>query len=407
MLFDQGRDSQSRPRSLPCWNPRTPAACTRYTYRLATYYQSRMSAEVYASLDSMEGIELPRPPSAPAKPAAAKKWLNNGLLAAVCVGAVAFGVHLLYPPLSAAILAILLGGIVRNTLPLSPSLVEDCKGLVKRVIPLTIVLTGASVNLTEVAHVGAPALAVIVTSIVCGCGVAILAGRLTRTSRKTALLVGCGTAICGTSAIIAAAPVVGADDDDLLLSVSTINIIGLLVMFVLPPLGGWIHSSPVAFGVWAGVTVHAVPQAITTGFAYTAQSGTLATLVKLARVTLLAPFLVILALMMPRHARTQVGYASLLPRFIWGFLALAALNTLHLLPGVSFQPAWMHTNWNAPLAGVLSEMGNLLLTLSMAAMGLEVNIRFLMKTGIAALIAGAIASAAQILVALTLIRWLI
>jgi len=366
-----------------------------------------MSAEVYASLDSMEGIELPRPPSAPAKPAAAKKWLNNGLLAAVCVGAVAFGVHLLYPPLSAAILAILLGGIVRNTLPLSPSLVEDCKGLVKRVIPLTIVLTGASVNLTEVAHVGAPALAVIVTSIVCGCGVAILAGRLTRTSRKTALLVGCGTAICGTSAIIAAAPVVGADDDDLLLSVSTINIIGLLVMFVLPPLGGWIHSSPVAFGVWAGVTVHAVPQAITTGFAYTAQSGTLATLVKLARVTLLAPFLVILALMMPRHARTQVGYASLLPRFIWGFLALAALNTLHLLPGVSFQPAWMHTNWNAPLAGVLSEMGNLLLTLSMAAMGLEVNIRFLMKTGIAALIAGAIASAAQILVALTLIRWLI
>jgi len=366
-----------------------------------------MSAEVYASLDSMEGIELPHPVSGPPKPSATKKWLNNGLLAAVCVGGVAFGVHLLYTPLSSAILAILLGGIVRNSLPLPAAVIEDCKGLVKRVIPVTIVLTGASVNLTEVAHVGAPALAVIVASILCGSIAAVLAGRLMRTSRNAALLVGCGTAICGTSAIIAAAPVIGADDDDLLLSVSTINIIGLLVMFVLPPLGAFFHSSPLAFGVWAGVTVHAVPQAITTGFAYSAQSGTLATLVKLARVTLLAPFLIVLALAMPRHSRTRLGYSTLLPRFIWGFLALAALNTLHLLPAVSFQPAWMHVAWHAPLNAVLTELSNILLTLSMAAMGLEVNLRFLMKTGVAALCAGALASVAQIALALTLIRWLI
>ena len=305
-----------------------------------------MSAEVYASLDSMEGIELPRPASRPPKPPAVRKWLSNGLLAAVCVAAVAFAVHLLYPTLSAAIVAILLGGIVRNTIPLPPAVLEDCKGLVKRVIPVTIVLTGASVNLAEVARVGAPALAVIVVSILCGCITAIAAGRVIRTSRNTALLVGCGTAICGTSAIIAAAPIVGADDDDLLLSVSTINIMGLLVMFALPPLGAILHTSQVAFGVWAGVTVHAVPQAITTGFAYSVQSGTLATLVKLARVTLLVPFLILLALMTPRHARTQMGYSSLLPRFIWGFLALAALNTLHLLPAISFQPAWIHADWH-------------------------------------------------------------
>jgi uncharacterized integral membrane protein (TIGR00698 family) len=372
---------------------------------LATYYKSQMSAEVFASLDSMEGIELPQ--SALRTPARPKTRKIAGLLAAATVGALAWGLHHLFPAFSAAILAIVLGALARNTLPLPASVIEDCKGLVKRVIPLTIILTGASVNLGEVAHVGAPALAVILASIVCGCAAAVVAGRMLKTSRHTAMLVGCGTAICGTSAIIAAAPVIGADDDDLLLSVSTINIMGLLVMFLLPPLGAMLHFSPVAFGVWAGVTVHAVPQAITTGFAFSAQSGTLATLVKLARVTLLAPFLVVLALSVPRGNRVRLGYGSLLPKFVWGFLALAALNTLHLLPELRFHPVTLSGTWQAPLSGILSELGNLLLTLSMAAMGLEVSLRFLFRTGLAALLAGAIASVAQILLALALIHWLI
>jgi uncharacterized integral membrane protein (TIGR00698 family) len=378
-----------------------------YNEQLALTHHSRMSAEVYASLDSMEGIELPQPTKPRPYIRATPVWRSHGLLAAIIVAAIAFSLHFLVPALSSAILAIVLGGIIRNTVPLPAALVDDCKGLVKRVIPLTIILTGASVNLAEVARVGAPSLAVILASIVCGCTVAVLAGRIFQTSRNTAMLVGCGTAICGTSAIIAAAPVIGADDDDLLLSVSTINIMGLLVMFALPPLGAALHASPVAFGVWAGVTVHAVPQAVTTGFAYAAQSGTLATLVKLARVTLLAPFLIVLALITPRHGSLRTGYGSLLPKFIWGFLALAALNTLHLLPNLHFQPAVGAGDWQVSLGAVLTELGSLLLTLSMAAMGLEVNLRFLLRTGLAALAAGAVASIAQIAVSLALIRWLL
>ncbi len=363
-----------------------------------------MSAEVFASLDSMEGIELPQP-AVRAPTGKTRGWRSAGLLAALAVAAAASALHHFMPPASAAILAIVLGGLVRNSMPLPATLVEDCKGLVKRVIPLTIILTGASVNLGEVARVGIPSLAVILSSIVCGAAAAVVAGRMMKTSRNTAVLVGCGTAICGTSAIIAAAPLVDAHDDDLLLSISTINIMGLLVMFALPPLGAALHCTPVAFGVWAGVTVHAVPQAITTGFAYSAQSGTLATLVKLARVTLLAPFLVVLALLAPRKNRVRLGYSSLLPKFVWGFLALAAINTLHLLPVLNFQPALVNANWHMPLSTILSELGNALLTLSMAAMGLEVNLRFLLRTGVAALAAGAIASFAQILLALGLIHW--
>jgi uncharacterized integral membrane protein (TIGR00698 family) len=365
----------------------------------------KLSAEAYASLDSMEGIELPRPRTT--TPSRAGVWSRLGLLAAVCIAAAAWGVHLLFPPVSAAILAIVLGGFIRNSIALPPALIEDCKGLVKRVIPITIILTGASVNLTEVARVGAPSLAVILAAVVCGCGIAVLVGRMITISRNAALLVGCGTAICGTSAIIASAPVIGADDDDLLLSVSTINILGLVVMFTLPAIGAAIHLSQQAFGIWAGVTVHAVPQAITTGFAYSAQSGALATLVKLVRVTLLAPFLIVLALVASRNGQARLSWTTLLPRFIWGFLALALCNTLHLFPDLSFHLPLRTGNWSAPLNTILAQLAEALLTLSMAAMGLEVNLRFLLRTGLAALVVGLAASLAQILLSFGMIRWLL
>jgi hypothetical protein len=114
----------------------------------------KLSAEAYASLDSMEGIELARPRIG--TPARATLWTRLGLIAALCIAAASWAVHLLFPPVSAAILAIVLGTLVRNGISLPAALIEDCKGLVKRVIPITIVLTGASVNLTEVARVGAP-----------------------------------------------------------------------------------------------------------------------------------------------------------------------------------------------------------------------------------------------------------
>ncbi len=365
----------------------------------------KLSPEAFASLDSMEGLELPRPRTSVPPPAGV--WSRLGLLAALGIAAAAWGVHLVVPPVSAAILAIVLGGVIRNSFALPAAMIDDCKGLVKRVIPITIVLTGASVNLTEVARVGAPSLAVILAAILCGCGVAVLAGRAITISRNAALLVGCGTAICGTSAIIASAPIIGADDDDLLLSVSTINILGLAVMFTLPALGAAISLSQQSFGIWAGVTVHAVPQAITTGFAYGMQSGTLATLIKLVRVTLLAPFLLVLAFAVPRNTRARMSWSTLLPRFIWGFLALALLNTFHLFPDLVFNLPFTSTGRFTPTSTILTQLGEALLTLSMAAMGLEVNLRFLLRTGLAALIVGLAASLAQILVTFGLIRWLL
>jgi uncharacterized integral membrane protein (TIGR00698 family) len=300
----------------------------------------------------------------------------------------------------------LLGAIVRNLSLFPPVLLDGCKGLVRRVIPATIVLTGATLNLTDVAQ-SIPYLAVVGTAIVIGTAAAVFAGRLLGARPHAALLVGAGTSICGTSAIVAAAPVIDAEDDDLLLSVSTINLLGLLVMLALPAVGSWTGMSNDRFGVWAGSTVHAVPQAVATGFAFGTKAGAIATLVKLVRVTLLAPFILIFALLFSkRRTGVRLQVTKVLPPFLYGFAALAVINTLGLLPDLTFNVLGSNGPATIGFAKIMAQASKLLLTLSMAAMGLEVNLRFLIRTGGPALATGVVASVAQCLATWLAIRLL-
>jgi uncharacterized membrane protein YadS len=175
-------------------------------------------------------------------------------------------------------------------------------------------------------------------------------------------------------------------------------------MFVSPFAGGLLRFSDDGYGVWAGSTIHAVPQAVAAGFAFSAKAGGLATLVKLVRVALLAPLLLALAFVYARSRKggITVHYARLVPPFLWGFFGLFLLNSLGWLPVLQFQ-----SGYSVGMASVLAETGNILLTLSMAALGLEVNLKLMVKVGGAALAAGALSSLAACAVSWALINALL
>src|SRR5262249_13194548 len=156
-----------------------------------------------------------------------------------------------------------------------------------RFIPILIVLTGAGLDLTQMAVIGAKALTLTIACIALSFTVSIYVGRMFGAWRKTSILIGAGTAICCTSAIVAAAPLIDAEDEDITLAVGTVNVLGLALMFCFPVFGTLLHLSDNAFGVWAGTSIHAVPQVVAAAFAYSEPAGALATLVKLVRVTLL------------------------------------------------------------------------------------------------------------------------
>jgi uncharacterized integral membrane protein (TIGR00698 family) len=377
-----------------------------------------ITLEALQSLDSMEGVYAhpvveirkksdPKPP-APAWP---------GYLLAVGIAAASYAVHY-FPfapfrvesgsgvryPVSASIVAILLGIALRNLIRLPVFVLESAKGMPRRVIPPSIVLTGASLNLAAVGTAGVRALAITMLCILTGVAASIRIGSALKLRSKTSMLLGAGTAICGTSAIVAVAPLIEAGDEDMMLAIGAVNILGLLLMFALPLLGAALHLGNQAFGVWAGTTIHAVPQVVAAGFSYSNESGTLATLVKLVRVAMLAPFIFVLGIwcMRGRSGSTaRIHYSRLAPGFVWGFLLLAVLNTFRLLPVLQFH----FGNYDA--GGLLTSAGEILLAVSMAAMGLEVNIKQMAKVGGRALLAGTLAAVVLCSVSLLLIRVLL
>src|SRR5204863_2189966 len=209
-----------------------------------------ISTEALLSLDSMEGVySLPvveKRAAAPVKaPTRDSVWPGYYLTALTSL--IAYGVHYLpfapfrvasesgvRRPISSAIVAILAGVLIRNLFPVPGSIVEGCKVVVRKAVPLTIVLTGAGLNLALLATVGAKALTITIICIGVATAAAYYCGRLFGLWEKTAILIGAGTAICGNSAIVAVAPLIDAADEDVTLSVGTVNVMGLLLMFLLP-----------------------------------------------------------------------------------------------------------------------------------------------------------------------------
>ncbi len=378
-----------------------------------------LSPEAFLSLGSMEGMF--EAVVAPKAPAVAKPWVKLAPGYALSIGLAVFAylVHelpfapfsvagvsgILRHPISPPILAVLLGLFLRNLFALPDTFKAGCKSAIRTYIPIAIVLTGGGLNLAVVSQVGANALLVIVLCITLALGGGYYIGRLCKLSPKTSLLLGAGTAICGNSAIVATAPLIDAEDDDIVLSIGTVNLFGLLAMLVFPLIAGWFSLSSESFGVWAGTSIHAVPQVVAAGFAYSSEAGTLATLVKLVRVACLAPMVFVLAIVhAKKHAAgggdsLTVRYARLVPWFVWGFVLLSLANTCGLVPAMAFRPI-------RPFGGVDREtvtlelsvlctfLANLLLTMDMAAIGLEVNIRQLIAVGGRALLAGLLSTLA-------------
>ncbi len=269
--------------------------------------------------------------------------------------------------LEALVIAIVLGVQVRSLWDPPKSFAKGINFSAKMLLEIAIVLLGASLSASVVVAAGWGLLVGIAGTV----AVAILAsyaiGRLFGLSPKLATLVACGNSICGNSAIAAAAPIIGADGNDVAASISFTAVLGVIVVLSLPLLGPLVGFSGLQYGVFAGMTVYAVPQVLAATAPVGAVSVQIGTLVKLVRVLMLGPVLFGLGLVYGRASGGKVTFKQLVPWFIIGFLGMALLRSLGVFPDVLVkQMAW--------LAGLLT-------IVSMAALGLNVDIRTVAKAG--------------------------
>ncbi|TCM15734.1 putative integral membrane protein (TIGR00698 family) [Novosphingobium sp. PhB165] len=273
--------------------------------------------------------------------------------------------------LEALVLAIVMGTALRSLWTPGKRWDDGISFSSKYMLEIAVVLLGASVSGATLLAAGPALLFGIAGVVACALLLGFAIGRLLGLPTRMALLVACGNAICGNSAIAAVAPVIGADSDDVAASIAFTAVLGVAVVLGLPLLGLALGMSGQAFGAFAGLTVYAVPQVIAAAAPLGPVAVQTGTLVKLVRVLMLGPVCLVLSLIAPRLTRQSAcarpGIGHLVPWFILGFIALVLCRTLGLIPEAAL-PA-------------LNRAATLLTVVSMAALGLGVDLRTVAGAG--------------------------
>lgn len=313
-----------------------------------------------------------------------------GLVLVAVITASAYGLrHLPFvSTLSPMISAIFVGMLFANTVGFSAAANAGIGLAGKRLLRLAVALLGLQLTFGQLAAIGLKGIAFAAAALLLTFFFTLWAGRALGVDRKLSLLLAAGTSICGASAIAGANAVTRADDEDVSYAVACITLFGTLAMFLYPFLQAAFDLSPHAYGLWIGLSVHEVAQVVGAGFQGGDLAGQTAVITKLARVMMLAPLVIGLALFMTRSAANPTGRraagAQIVPVFIVGFLLLAMLNSFALVP----------EDIRAPIVATTP----VLLTAAMGALGLGTNFNRLRQRGLRPLM---LAAAATLFIAAT------
>lgn len=313
---------------------------------------------------------------------------------ALCI-AVSFGAYLLEQAqsylfhriwLETLVLAIVLGMSIRTCWAPSLRWQRGIDFSAKILLEVAVVLLGAALSAKTLVSAGLPLLLSIAGVVVVAIAVSYGISRALGLHRRLAILIACGNSICGNSAIAAIAPVIKADGDDIAASIAFTAVLGVIVVLLLPLLMTICHLTALQYGALAGLTVYAVPQVLAATAPVSLVSANIGILVKLVRVMMLGPVIVVLSVITRTKAcvaesRTgtscsrapsgpfrSLAWHKLVPWFIIGFLIMMGARSTDVIPTV----------WLSPLGS----MASALTIVSMAALGLGVNIRSVAQAGI-------------------------
>src|SRR3954447_20272133 len=296
----------------------------------------------------------------------------------------------------ALVIAILLGIAIRSLWQPAKLWRAGISFSAKTLLEIAVVLLGASISLGAIVASGPALLSGIVATVTAALAASYATGRALGLPRRVSILIACGNSICGNSAIAAVAPVIGADSDDIASSIAFTAILGVVVVLGLPLFIPLLALTETQYGVLAGLTVYAVPQVLAATLPISAVSAQLGTLVKLVRVLMLGPVVVLLSLLRSRlnvsGPAQRPGLMYLVPWFIIGFLLLAAARSLGLIPNA--------------LLGPIMTSAKLLTVVSMAALGLGVDVRVVGRVGGRVTLAVVVSLIVLIAISIALIRLL-
>ena len=297
-----------------------------------------------------------------------KREYMDGILYALLFAIPAYILGLYFPIVGGPVFGILLGMLFAKKR--RPQAVE--KGIqftAKKILQYAIILLGFEMNLFHVMEVGEQSLYVMIFTLLAAFGAAFLVGKVLGLDRDMTSLIGAGTAICGGSAIAAVAPVIGAKDRDVVISIAPIFFFNVLAVFIFPFLGHSWGMTDTGFGMWAGTAINDTSSVVAAGYAYSHDAGAYATIVKLTRTLMIVPVCLFFSLLVMKGARSGAGFSlrRIFPMFVLYFVLACIVNTTGILP--------------AEISHGLGMLGKFSIVLAMSAIGLNTDLASLVRNG--------------------------
>ena len=189
-------------------------------------------------------------------------------------------------------------------------------------LKISVVGLGFGMNAVEAAQAGKQGILFTVASISLTFLIGLAAGKVMAVNKKTAILISTGTAICGGSAVAAVAPVIGAKENEISVSLATVFILNSIALLIFPPIGNWFHLSQSQFGMWAAIAIHDTSSVVGAAHKFGAQALQIAITVKLERALWIIPVSFIMALAF-KSSKNKIK----IPWFIFFFVIAMFLNT--------------------------------------------------------------------------------
>lgn len=283
-------------------------------------------------------------------------------------------------PIEAAVIAILIGILIRNTGVLPSLFLPGIKAF-EKILILGIVLIGASLNFKNIGSQGANMLIIILVTMTVSFFVIYFLGRLFKLPFGLAVLLSVGTTICGGSAIAVTAPLIKAKEEETSYAIGTIALWGFVAILLYPKIAQMLSVTDMNFGVFAGTAIHSTPQVVGAGFIFSDLAGKTATAVKLVRNCFMVPVAFLIAVWYAntimrnqQEKETRMNVAKAFPWFLFGYFLLAGLNTQGYFSAEGIQ--------------AFNTAGRFLILLGLAGIGLNTVFSSFKKVGLKPLFIG-------------------
>jgi uncharacterized integral membrane protein (TIGR00698 family) len=309
------------------------------------------------------------------------RYTLNGILfvalftvSAIEIANISFIKELAISPL---VVGIIIGMVYANTLrghlpkEWAPGIVFSAKTLLR----IAIVFYGFRITFQEIIDVGIAGFMVSLIMLSTTFLIGVIVGtKFFKLDQDTAILSASGASVCGAAAVLATEPVLKAEPYKSAIAVGTVVLFGTIAMFTYPALfkAGIFDMDASTYGIYVGGTVHEVAQVVAAGGAIGKDASDSAIIVKMTRVMMIAPLLLVLGLYLAKSAKKESGKVKVtVPWFAVGFILMVGLNSLIIgFDGVK------------PIIETINVIDTFMLTMAMTALGMETNAGKFKQAGI-------------------------